>query len=126
MSLGREEDAKACMAGSTRMQTGMMIAKSLKLAAEAKLLCREIAAHVEFYGFTDYSQLEVRSRSDSLTSTPPTPPRFGMERDEVIKHPQVLLNIQNELDSIVGGNRMVTESDLPHLNYLRFVVRETF
>ncbi|KAF9591199.1 hypothetical protein IFM89_002854 [Coptis chinensis] len=38
---------------------------------------------------------------------------------KVIKHPQVLLNIQNELDSVVGRNRMVTESDLPHLNYLR-------
>ncbi|KAF9611019.1 hypothetical protein IFM89_026325 [Coptis chinensis] len=45
---------------------------------------------------------------------------------EVIKHPQVLHNIQNKLDSVVGRNRMVTESDLPHLNYLRFVVRETF
>ncbi|KAF9613925.1 hypothetical protein IFM89_013172 [Coptis chinensis] len=51
MPLGREEDAKAYMAASTHMQTGLMIAKSLKLAAEAKLLCREIAAHVEFYGY---------------------------------------------------------------------------
>ncbi|KAF9602099.1 hypothetical protein IFM89_024866 [Coptis chinensis] len=32
-------------------QTGLMIAKNLKLAAEAKLLCREIAGHVEFYGY---------------------------------------------------------------------------
>uniref|UniRef100_A0A2N9GP25 Cytochrome P450 n=1 Tax=Fagus sylvatica TaxID=28930 RepID=A0A2N9GP25_FAGSY len=36
---------------------------------------------------------------------------------EVIKH-RVLRRIQEELDSVVGPNRMVSESDLPHLNYL--------
>ncbi|TKY66437.1 Cytochrome P450 703A2 [Spatholobus suberectus] len=45
---------------------------------------------------------------------------------EVIKHPHVLHKIQEELDAIIGPNRMVVESDLPHLNYLRCVVRETF
>ncbi|KAK6260538.1 Cytochrome P450 - like 7 [Theobroma cacao] len=45
---------------------------------------------------------------------------------EVIKHPRVLRKIQEELDTVVGPNRMVNESDLPHLNYLRCVVRETF
>ncbi|KAL5571438.1 hypothetical protein UlMin_021035 [Ulmus minor] len=45
---------------------------------------------------------------------------------EVIKHPRVLHKIQEELDTVVGRNRMVTELDLPHLNYLRCVVRETF
>ncbi|XAR62956.1 hypothetical protein NMG60_11022711 [Bertholletia excelsa] len=45
---------------------------------------------------------------------------------EVIKHPRVLRKIQEELDSVVGPNRMVDESDLAHLNYLRCVVRETF
>ncbi|GLU00824.1 hypothetical protein SLE2022_181640 [Rubroshorea leprosula] len=45
---------------------------------------------------------------------------------EVIKHPRVLCKIQEELDSVVGRNRMVDESDLVHLKYLRCVVRETF
>ncbi|KAK6918147.1 Cytochrome P450 [Dillenia turbinata] len=45
---------------------------------------------------------------------------------EVIKHPRVLRKIQQELDCVVGPNRMVNESDLPHLHYLRCVVRETF
>ncbi|KAJ4827839.1 hypothetical protein Tsubulata_012984 [Turnera subulata] len=45
---------------------------------------------------------------------------------EVIKHPRVLRKIQEELDSVVGKNQMVSESDLAHLNYLRCVVRETF
>ncbi|VVA27402.1 PREDICTED: cytochrome P450 [Prunus dulcis] len=45
---------------------------------------------------------------------------------EVIKHPCILRKIQEELDSVVGPKRMVNESDLAHLNYLRCVVRETF
>ncbi|XP_045794690.1 cytochrome P450 703A2 [Trifolium pratense] len=45
---------------------------------------------------------------------------------EVIKHPRVLKKIQEELDAVVGPNRMVMESDLSNLNYLRCVVRETF
>lgn len=45
---------------------------------------------------------------------------------EVIKHPRVLHEIQKELDSVVGPNRMVTEHDLAQLTYLRCVVRETF
>lgn len=45
---------------------------------------------------------------------------------EVIKQPREMLKIQEELDSIVGSKRMVDESDLVHLNYLRCVVRETF
>lgn len=45
---------------------------------------------------------------------------------EVIKHPRVMRKIQEELDSVVGTERMVSESDLVHLNYLRCVVRETF
>lgn len=45
---------------------------------------------------------------------------------EVINHPSVLHKIQSELDSVVGRDRLVVESDLPHLPYLRCVVRETF
>ncbi|CAN0884789.1 Cytochrome P450 703A2 [Linum grandiflorum] len=45
---------------------------------------------------------------------------------EVIKHPRVLYKIQQEIDSVVGRDRMVKESDLTQLNYLRCVVRETF
>ncbi|CAK7332383.1 unnamed protein product [Dovyalis caffra] len=47
--LGREEEAKSYMPASTHKQTGLAIVKSLKLAAESKLLCREIAGHVEFF-----------------------------------------------------------------------------
>lgn len=45
---------------------------------------------------------------------------------EVIKNPNILRKIQQELDDVVGRDRMVKESDIQNLNYLRCVVRETF
>ncbi|XP_059657757.1 uncharacterized protein LOC132304204 [Cornus florida] len=47
--LGQEEEAKRYMPSSTHKQTGHVIFKSIKLATEAKLLCREIAGHVEYF-----------------------------------------------------------------------------
>ncbi|CAH1414898.1 unnamed protein product [Lactuca virosa] len=46
--MGSEEEAKKYEPGSTHKLTGLVIHKSLKLAAESKLLCREIAGNVEF------------------------------------------------------------------------------
>ncbi|KAJ3678336.1 hypothetical protein LUZ60_002139 [Juncus effusus] len=45
---------------------------------------------------------------------------------EVIRNPHVLTQVQIELDRVVGPDRMVQESDLAHLSYLRSIVRETF
>lgn len=47
--LGIKEEAMSYKPSSTHKQTGLAIVKSLKLAGEAKLLCKEIAGHVEFY-----------------------------------------------------------------------------
>ncbi|KAL6969321.1 hypothetical protein U1Q18_029039 [Sarracenia purpurea var. burkii] len=47
--IGSEEDARLYKPESTHKQTGLAIVKSIKLASEAKLFCREIAGHVEFY-----------------------------------------------------------------------------
>ncbi|EEF47523.1 uncharacterized protein LOC8278428 isoform X2 [Ricinus communis] len=47
--LGKEEEAKAYKPTSTHRQTGLVIFKSVKLASDSKLLCREIAGHIEFY-----------------------------------------------------------------------------
>ncbi|KAM6562457.1 hypothetical protein CsatB_022455 [Cannabis sativa] len=48
--LGSEEEAESYKPSSTHTKTGLVIHKSIKLADESKLLCREIAGHVEFYG----------------------------------------------------------------------------
>ncbi|CAL0313290.1 unnamed protein product [Lupinus luteus] len=49
LALGCDEQVKSYEPESTHKRTGLAIAKSIKLASEAKLLCREIAGHVEFY-----------------------------------------------------------------------------
>lgn len=47
--LGQDEKADMFMPTSTHKKTGLAIFKSVKMASEAKLLCREIAGHVEFF-----------------------------------------------------------------------------
>ena len=43
---------------------------------------------------------------------------------EVLRNPQVQKKLQNELEHVVGLERMVQESDLPSLIYLQAVVKE--
>ncbi|XP_022132483.1 cytochrome P450 CYP736A12-like [Momordica charantia] len=44
---------------------------------------------------------------------------------ELIKHPQVMKKLQEELENVVGLNRKVEESDLGHMKYLDMIVKET-
>ncbi|KAH8959956.1 hypothetical protein BDL97_06G104900 [Sphagnum fallax] len=45
---------------------------------------------------------------------------------ELLRHPDIMQRAQKELDTIVGTNRLVTESDLQHLPYLQAILKETF
>ncbi|KAF5796888.1 putative flavonoid 3'-monooxygenase [Helianthus annuus] len=45
---------------------------------------------------------------------------------ELIRHPQLLKQAQEEMDNIVGRERLVTESDLGQLTFLQAIVKETF
>uniref|UniRef100_A0A7N0VJ81 YqaJ viral recombinase domain-containing protein n=1 Tax=Kalanchoe fedtschenkoi TaxID=63787 RepID=A0A7N0VJ81_KALFE len=47
--LGLEHDVNTYKPESTHKLTGLAIAKSIQLAAESKLMCREIAGHAEFF-----------------------------------------------------------------------------
>lgn len=44
---------------------------------------------------------------------------------ELLKHPDVMKKAQQELERIVGLERMVEESDLPNLEYLDMVLKES-
>nr|KYP40173.1 Cytochrome P450 71A1 [Cajanus cajan] len=44
---------------------------------------------------------------------------------ELVRHPRVMENLQNELKNVVGINTMVDETDLTKLSYLDMVVKET-
>ncbi|KAJ8558454.1 hypothetical protein K7X08_005220 [Anisodus acutangulus] len=45
---------------------------------------------------------------------------------EIVKHPDIMNQLQQELTSIVGPDRMVEEEDLGKLEYLELVLKETF
>lgn len=45
---------------------------------------------------------------------------------ELLRNPKILNQAQQELDLVVGPNRMVTESDLGQLPFLQAIVKETF
>ncbi|KAI9084298.1 hypothetical protein K1719_033805 [Acacia pycnantha] len=45
---------------------------------------------------------------------------------ELLRNPRVMKNLQNELETVIGMNRMVEETDLSKLSYLNLVVMENF
>ncbi|KAG0575927.1 hypothetical protein KC19_5G040800 [Ceratodon purpureus] len=45
---------------------------------------------------------------------------------EVIGNPQVLKQAREELDAVVGGDRLMQESDIPNLPFLEAIVKEAF
>ena len=45
---------------------------------------------------------------------------------ELILNPNVLEKVQAEVRSVLGERRVVLESDLPKLNYMKAVIKETF
>ncbi|KAL6643300.1 hypothetical protein ACP70R_021481 [Stipagrostis hirtigluma subsp. patula] len=45
---------------------------------------------------------------------------------ELIRHPDILKQAQEELDAVVGRGRLVSESDLPRLTFFNAVIKETF
>ncbi|KAK9116486.1 hypothetical protein Sjap_015433 [Stephania japonica] len=45
---------------------------------------------------------------------------------ELIRHPHILARAQQELDSVVGRDRLVSDSDLSRLTYFQAIMKETF
>lgn len=45
---------------------------------------------------------------------------------ELIRNPQLLKQAQEEMDNVVGRERLVTELDLSRLTFLQAIVKETF
>ncbi|CAN0927688.1 3,9-dihydroxypterocarpan 6A-monooxygenase [Linum grandiflorum] len=44
---------------------------------------------------------------------------------ELINNPQILTKLRQEIDAVVGTNRVIRESDVPNLPYLQAIVKET-
>ncbi|CAM8895845.1 unnamed protein product [Rhodiola kirilowii] len=57
------------------------------------------------------------------TDTSSTAMQWAM--GELINHPYALSKLKTEIESVVGTGRLMNESDVPNLPYLRAVLRET-
>ncbi|CAI9091232.1 OLC1v1026203C1 [Oldenlandia corymbosa var. corymbosa] len=97
-----------------------------KAQTEGKVNLREVLAGENGQRQMDDTEIKalIQDMIAAATDTSAVTNEWAMA--EVIKHPHVLTKIQKELDDVVGRDRMVLESDLVHLKYLRCVVRETF
>ncbi|GER51933.1 cytochrome P450 [Striga asiatica] len=45
---------------------------------------------------------------------------------EMVRNPRVQQKLQDELDRVVGRDRVMTEADIPNLPYLQHVTKECF
>jgi cytochrome P450 len=45
---------------------------------------------------------------------------------ELLKHPKFMKKVQDELDDVIGKDRVIDESDIPQLKYFQAFVKETF
>ncbi|EFJ18732.1 hypothetical protein SELMODRAFT_178226 [Selaginella moellendorffii] len=83
---------------------------------------------LEFYGTNVQGETHIKANLLEMlvagTDTSATTSEWLMA--SVMHNPRVLIKLQQELDRVVGGNRMVQESDLPKLDYLQLVLKETF
>ncbi|XP_076939135.1 cytochrome P450 93A3-like [Bidens hawaiensis] len=44
---------------------------------------------------------------------------------ELINHPNIMRKAVEEIDKVIGKNRLIQESDIPHLPYLQAIVKES-
>ena len=57
------------------------------------------------------------------TETSATTIEWGLA--ELIKHPEMMRKAREEIESVVGNDRLVEESDIPNLPYVHSIVKET-
>ncbi|XP_023545010.1 cytochrome P450 CYP736A12-like [Cucurbita pepo subsp. pepo] len=72
----------------------------------------------------DRSSIKAIMLDILLAATDSSAVTIGWAVAELIKHPHVMKKVQDELEKVVGLNRMVEETDLCHLTYLEMVVKE--
>ncbi|KAG0558717.1 hypothetical protein KC19_10G048200 [Ceratodon purpureus] len=58
------------------------------------------------------------------TETSSTAIEWGLA--ELVAHPELIKRAREEIDAVVGSDRLVQESDIPQLPFLQAVVKETF
>jgi tyrosine N-monooxygenase len=71
---------------------------------------------------------EVKAQSQDITFAAVDNPSNAVEwaLAEMVNNPEVMAKAMEELDRVVGRERLVQESDIPKLNYVKACIREAF
>ncbi|CAD6207661.1 unnamed protein product [Miscanthus lutarioriparius] len=71
---------------------------------------------------------EVKAQSQDITFAAVDNPSNAVEwaLAEMVNNPEVMAKAVEELDRVVGRERLVQESDIPKLNYVKACIREAF
>ncbi|BFI30206.1 protein MpCYP829-like25 [Marchantia polymorpha subsp. ruderalis] len=88
------------------------------------LLCLQTDASHEAHGFPD-DDIKALLLDILLAGTDATRLLVVWAMCNLMKHPHVMKKVQQELDDVVGRERLVDESDMKNLAYLGAVARET-
>nr|XP_043627543.1 3,9-dihydroxypterocarpan 6A-monooxygenase-like [Erigeron canadensis] len=60
---------------------------------------------------------------NAATDTSAAAVEWGLS--ELINQPNIMKKVQEEINQVVGGNKLLQESDIPNLPYLQAIVKET-
>ncbi|KAJ1698725.1 hypothetical protein LUZ63_007237 [Rhynchospora breviuscula] len=71
---------------------------------------------------------EIKAQSSEIMMAAVDNPSNSVEwiLAEMMGNPTIIQNAVDEIDHIVGKERLVQEADIPHLNYLKACIREAF
>ncbi|KAL6638273.1 hypothetical protein ACP70R_025845 [Stipagrostis hirtigluma subsp. patula] len=71
---------------------------------------------------------EVKAQSQDITFAAVDNPSNAVEwaLAEMVSRPEVMAKAVAEIDGVVGGGRLVQESDIPRLSYVKACIREAF
>ncbi|GLT76446.1 hypothetical protein SLA2020_481030 [Shorea laevis] len=74
------------------------------------------------------SKDEIKGEVTELTLATVDNPSNALEwaLAEMLNQPEILEKVVEELDRVVGKDRLVQESDIPNLNYIKACIREAF
>ncbi|KAH9532018.1 hypothetical protein CY35_19G066600 [Sphagnum magellanicum] len=74
--------------------------------------------------FLDVLFLLLKELLEASTDTSITVIEWALA--ELLKHPKFMKKVQDELDDVIGQDRVIDESDIPQLKYFQAVVKEVF
>ncbi|XP_019231577.1 PREDICTED: cytochrome P450 CYP736A12-like [Nicotiana attenuata] len=96
------------------------------MAMTNNLICRLSMSTRTSTNFNESTQIrEIASGISSRNETGTTSVGFQWAIAELLNHPKALKKVQEEIDRVVGLNRLVEDSDIQNLSYLQAVVKET-